>query len=816
LRAFSARLHEFRLIAVYEIWHAKALPGNIRSSIIARIFSAERCGLFDPQGATAPMMHFHDPVLVGLSVLIAIFASFTALHLAARLRDLQDRVRIVWLGAASIALGGGIWAMHFVAMLAFSLPSVTITYDPIITFISLVLPIVVTGFGFVVVARKSDGFALLFSGIVMGFGIVAMHYSGMAAIRFNGTLHHQHGWVLISVLIAVGAATAALWLAFQKTTLPQRFLAAIIMGFAISGMHYSAMAGALFTLASPDGSSGETTLGQTALALWVALTAILILLLGLGAAIADRRFAEQRQRQGAALQESEQRFRLLVQGVTDYALYMLDRDGRVTNWNLGAQRIKGYTADEVVGSHFSRFYTEEDRATGAPQRALAAAESTGRVESEGWRVRKDGSLFWANAIIDAIRNDRHELIGFAKITRDITESKEAREVLEKTKQALAQSQKMEAIGQLTGGVAHDFNNLLMVVLGNLDIAKAALDREDINRERLRRAVENALHGAQRASSLTKSLLAFSRQQPLQPRIIDVNQAIKDVAPLLQRALGENRPLEIVGAAGAWNAEADPVQLEASLLNLVINARDAMPEGGKVTLECANVYVDERYATQHPDIKPGQFIVLSVSDTGSGMSPEILSRAFEPFFTTKASGHGTGLGLSQVFGFVKQSGGHVNIYSELGQGTTVKMYFPRAYREPDKVIQETPAEIIRGNAEHILIAEDDADVRKFVLECLRDLNYQAVAVESAEAALDYIQSNKPVDALVTDVIMPGINGRKLADIIKSVSPKTKVIFMTGYSRNAIVHHGRLDPGVVLLQKPFSREELSNRLRSLLKS
>jgi PAS domain S-box-containing protein len=762
------------------------------------------------------MMHFHDPSLVSLSVIVAIFASYTALHLATRLRDSQGRVRVLWVGAASIALGGGIWAMHFVAMLAFSLSGITITYDPFITLISLVLPIAVTGFGFVVVARRSDGLALAVSGVVMGLGIVAMHYTGMAAVRFNGTLHHEHSWVLISVLIALGAATAALWLAFQKTNLPQRLLAAVVMGFAISGMHYSAMAGAVFTLASSDRSPAGPSLGQTSLALWVALTAVLILLLGLGAAIADRRFAERIQQQGAALQESEQRFRLLVQGVTDYALYMLDREGRVTNWNSGAERIKGYSADEVIGSHFSRFYTEEDRAAGAPQRALAAAEATGRSESEGWRVRKDGSQFWANAVIDVIRDERGKLVGFAKITRDISESKDAREALERTKQALAQSQKMEALGQLTGGVAHDFNNLLMVVLGNLDIAKAALDRGEINAGRLLRAIENAQHGAQRASGLTKSLLAFSRLQPLQPRVINVNQAIKDGAPLLQRALGENRSLEIVLAAGAWNTEADPAQLEASLLNLVLNSRDAMPEGGKATLECANVHVDERYAAQHPGIKPGQFIVLSVSDTGSGMSPETLSRAFEPFFTTKAAGHGTGLGLSQVFGFVKQSGGHLNIYSELGQGTTVKMYFPRAYRELDKVIQDTPAEVVQGNGEHILIAEDDADVRKFVLECLLDLNYKAAAVESAEAALDYIQTHKQVDAIITDVIMPGMNGRKLADVIKSASPTIKVIFMTGYSRNAIVHHGRLDPGVVLLQKPFSREELTNRLRSSLRS
>jgi PAS domain S-box-containing protein len=763
------------------------------------------------------MMHFHDPALVALSIAVAIFASYTALQLATRLRASSGHFRLLWLAAAAIALGGGIWSMHFVAMLAFSLPDVAITYDPLITLVSLLLPIAVTGFGFAVVAQRLAPFWLAFSGIVMGLGIVAMHYTGMAAVRLDGTLRYEHLWVAISVVIAVGAATAALWLAFQNTTARQRLIAAVVMGIAIAGMHYSAMTGTIFDVAQPPAAAASrTNLGQTTLALWITFTTFLILLLSLGAALADRWLAEQTENQKIALRDSEQRFRLLVQGVTDYAIYMLDREGRVTNWNLGAERIKGYTGDQIIGSNFSQFYTEDDRRAGAPQRALATAEAAGRFESEGWRVRKDGSQFWAHTIIDAVRDERGKLLGFAKVTRDITESKQAREDLEKTKAALAQSQKMEAIGQLTGGVAHDFNNLLMVVLGNLDVAKSLLEAADLNRGRLERAIQNAGHGAERASVLTKSLLAFSRRQPLQPRTIDVNQSLKEAAQLLQRALGENRPLEIVGAAGAWNIEADPVQLEAALLNLVLNARDAMPDSGKVTLESANVYVDERYAAQHPDIKPGQYVVVSVSDTGSGMPPDVLSRAFEPFFTTKPAGHGTGLGLSQVFGFVKQSGGHVNLYSEVGQGTTIKMYFPRAYRAVEKITQEKHDAVIQGNGQHILVVEDDADVRNFVSETLRDLNYRVAATESAEAALEYIGNHDPVDAIVTDVIMPGMNGRQLADAVGAVSPQAKVIFMTGYSRNAIVHHGRLDPGVVLLQKPFTREELSSRLHSLLTS
>ncbi len=760
------------------------------------------------------MMHHHDPFLVALSVAVAVLASYTALQLATRLHSSDGSVRLGWLAASSIALGGGIWSMHFVGMLAFTLPSARIEYDPAITLISLILPIAVTAFGFAVLTHRKSHFRLVMSGIVVGLGIVAMHYTGMAAIRFPGDLHHQHVWIAISILIAILAATAALWLALRNTTASQRWIAALVMGLAISGMHYSAMAGAVFRVTEP--AHVGVGLNQTTLALWVAATTILILLLGLSAAMVGRRVAEHTQRQHSALKDSEQRFRLLVQGVTDYSIFMLDPEGRITNWNPGAQRIKGYSAEEAVGRHFSMFYREEDRQAGLPQRALATAAETGRFEAEAWRVRKDGSTFFAHVVIDAIRDEQRDLVGFAKITRDITQNREAQEILEQTRQQLAQSQKMEAIGQLTGGVAHDFNNLLMVVLGNLDVADSLIERGQTSGDRLGRAIRNAKHGAQRASSLTKSLLAFSRRQPLKPIVIDVNRSLKDAAPLLQRALGENRPLEIVGAAGAWNIEADPGQLETALLNLVLNARDAMPEGGKVTLESANAYVDERYAAQHPDIKPGQFNVVSVTDTGSGMSAETLARVFEPFFTTKASGHGTGLGLSQVYGFVKQSSGHVNVYSELGHGTTVKMYFPRAYAPADKASQESPTTIVQGNGEHILVVEDDADVRKFVSEALRDLNYRTHAVESGEAALDYVkEGSDAVDVIITDVIMPGMNGRQLAEATALVSPQIKTIFMTGYSRNAIVHHGRLDPGVVLLQKPFTREELSTCLHTVLR-
>ncbi len=384
--------------------------------------------------------------------------------------------------------------------------------------------------------------------------------------------------------------------------------------------------------------------------------------------------------------------------------------------------------------------------------------------------------------------------------------------------ALRQAQKMDAIGQLTGGVAHDFNNLLTIVLGNLDSAKRALERGADNAVmRALRALENAGQGAQRAANLTQRLLAFSRQQPLQPAVIEVNAAVKESSPLLRRALGETYDLEVVGAAGAWNIEVDPTQLDVALLNLVLNARDAMAEGGKVTIETGNAFLDDKYCRGHPELKSGQYVLISVSDTGAGMSPETVARAFEPFFTTKLAGRGTGLGLSQVYGFVKQSRGHVTIYSEVGQGCTVKLYFPRAYGKADELpAGAQSATIAPGNRESILVVEDDDELRRYVTETLKDLNYEIAEAANGEHALSLVENGgKKFDVLLTDVVMPGLNGRQLADRVSALSPATKVMYMTGYSRNAIIHHGRLDPGLKLLQKPFSRDDLAAQIGELLR-
>ncbi len=509
------------------------------------------------------------------------------------------------------------------------------------------------------------------------------------------------------------------------------------------------------------------------------------------------------------LMETERRFRLLVESVTDYAIYMLDLAGNVVNWNAGAQRIKGYAREEVLGQHFSRFYTDEDRALEVPARALATAATSGKYETEGWRVRKDGSRFWASVVINAIHDGEGELIGFAKVTRDLTERRAGEE-------QLRQVQKMESVGQLTGGVAHDFNNLLTVIIGNLDALQRHLREPTADMERLKRSAENAMRGARRGESLTQRLLAFSRQQPLEPRPVDVGRLVAGMSDMLRRSLGEQIAIETALTGGLWQAEVDPNQLEVAILNLALNARDAMPNGGRLTLETANVFLDKAYTAGQSEVVPGQYVQLAISDSGEGMTADVQARAFDPFFTTKDVGQGTGLGLSQVYGFVKQSRGHVKIYSEPGEGTTIKIYLPRLHAEQ---AFESPKEMpvpVRGQAdETILVVEDDEDVRASTTEMLRDLGYTILEAANARSGLQLLDTHPEIRLLFTDVGLPGgMNGRQLADEARRRRSNLKILFASGYARNAIVHDGRLDPGVELITKPFAQDVLASRVRDIL--
>jgi signal transduction histidine kinase/CheY-like chemotaxis protein len=425
-------------------------------------------------------------------------------------------------------------------------------------------------------------------------------------------------------------------------------------------------------------------------------------------------------------------------------------------------------------------------------------------------------ILWVAAAIVLDARRRYRVIEQARDEARLAAATAQAEMVarEEAETRLRQMQKMEAIGQLTGGIAHDFNNMLAIVIGSLDLAERRMGKDP---ERALQSIDNAREGAQRAATLTARLLAFSRQQPLAPVALDANKLVAGMSELLHRTLGEHIAVETVLAGGLWSTFADSGQLENALLNLAVNARDAMFDGGRLTIETANSHLDEAYAATRDEVEPGQYVVICVTDTGTGMLPEVASQAFEPFFTTKGVGKGTGLGLSQVFGFVKQSGGHIAIYSELGEGTTIKLYLPR-HMGPAATRTEgpTPTEILpHGTADEIiLVVEDEQRVRHFAVDALRELGYTTISASNGYDGLEIIRGNPPISLLLTDIIMPRMNGRKLADEARQVMPDLRVLYTTGYTRNAVVHNGILDPGVALLPKPFTMAQLAHRVRAIL--
>jgi PAS domain S-box-containing protein len=517
--------------------------------------------------------------------------------------------------------------------------------------------------------------------------------------------------------------------------------------------------------------------------------------------LTDRKAAEEE------LRRSEERFRLLVQSVTDYAIYMLDPAGHVSSWNAGAERFKGYAADEIIGEHFSRFYSEEDRQAGIPFKALETARTEGRFEAEGWRMRKDGSRFWATVIIDPIRNDSGELIGFAKVTRDLSEKRAIEE-------QLRQSQKMEAVGQLTGGLAHDFNNLLTGISGSLEMMQIRFAQGRTGEfDRYCMAAQGAV---KRAAALTHRLLAFSRRQTLDPKPTNVNRLLAGLEELIRRTVGPVVNVEVVGASGLWSTLIDPNQLENAVLNLCINARDAMPDGGKLTIETANKWLDERAARQQ-DLPVGQYVSVCVTDTGTGMPPEIIAQIFNPFFTTKPIGEGTGLGLSMIYGFARQSGGQVRVYSEVGQGTTMCLYLPRHDEDvpADEDVALAAPSTPSGAGEVVLVIDDEPTIRMLVAEVLVDAGYAVIEAPDGPAGLRVLESNARIDLLITDVGLPGgMNGRQVADAARVSRPDLKVLFITGYAENAMIGRGRLEDGMFIVTKPFQMQALATRIREII--
>jgi PAS domain S-box-containing protein len=514
----------------------------------------------------------------------------------------------------------------------------------------------------------------------------------------------------------------------------------------------------------------------------------------------DRRVSERRtldQLDGSG------RFELLVNAVKDYAIYLLDRDGHVASWNAGAKRFKGYTAGEIIGQHFSRFYTEEDQQSGEPERALGIAVAAGKYEVEAWRVRKDGSRFRAGVLIDAIYDEGGALIGFAKATRDLTERWQAQQELERAREAMAQAQKMEAVGRLTGGVAHDFNNLLTIIRSSADLLKMPT----LSAEKRERYIEAISETLDRAAALTSQFLAFSRRQPLKPEIFDVGERVLAMKGMIETSVGSPIAVMIeVGEIGFVNADLN--QFETAVLNLVINARDAMPTGGKLSL--TTQIVNGLPAVRGHGAAARRFVAIRVADEGSGIAPDTLGKIFEPFFTTKGLNKGTGLSLSQVHGFAKQSGGEIDVQSEVGIGTTFTLYLPLAQADPERRSASRSVRNHQLTTKRVLLVEDNEAVGELARGLLEELGQIVTWAQNGEAALELLEAARDkIDLVFTDVIMPGMNGLELARQVSKRWPDLEVVLTTGYSH---VLAEESDHGFPLLRKPYSVERLASILAS----
>lgn len=727
----------------------------------------------------------YNTALVCLSILIAVAASFTALDLANRARATAGWMQRAWLGTAAVCMGGGIWSMHFVGMLAFGMPGMEIRYDLSLTLWSLVVPIAVTAISFFAVSQEGPTRRTLgMGGLFMGLGIGTMHYMGMAAMTMHAELSYDAFWVILSFAIAIGAATVALWLSAQSRRLALQGVSAVAMGFAIAGMHYSAMAGANFTpmddaMPAPAGDA----LDLLSLALAVAGSTFVLLFLGLTASTYDRRLAMLGEREAAALRRSEERFRALY-GRTPLPLHSLDNEGRLESVSDAWLELLGYRRDEVIGRPLMHFMTE------ASARQWLGHDWPRLLEAGECRDAEYRVVTRSGEFIDVLASARLEQTAHGPVVlgglANITERRRA-------ESALRQSQKMEAIGKLTGGIAHDFNNLLAVVVGNLELLRKRLPDGD---PRIASLIENALQGAQRGASLTQRMLAFARKQELRPTSLSLQDLVLSMSQLLQRSVGSNIRIDTHFPLGLPRAYVDANQLELVLINLVVNARDAMPNGGKICIEG-----ELRTVPGQPE---QEYVALIVRDDGAGMSAETLARATEPFYTTKGTGKGTGLGLSMAQGLAEQSGGRLLLDSTVGHGTTVELWLPigtaEAVEPPaSALIEHEPA--TGGGRLKILVVDDDPLVLANTSDLLEDLGHQVIAAEDGEAALARLRTGSGFDILVTDQMMPGLTGTQLADVVAKECPELPVLLVSGFAE--LPDSARRLP---MLAKPFNQHAL----------
>lgn len=927
----------------------------------------------------------HDSYLVFLSIAVAVIASFTALSLAGRIKASRDRSRRIWLAAAATALGGGIWSMHFVAMLAFSLPGMAMSYDPGPTLLSLAIAIGFTAAGFAVTNWKSPSkWRILAAGALIAAGVTSMHYLGMAAMRMSARLTYDPAWVALSVLIALIAATTAVWLATRNHKLGRRAAASLVMGGAIAGMHYSGMHAATFThAAGMDESGGPAGMGQAILASVISLITLTVLLLVLAAAqferllrnasgrearlrffdelndrllaasgpveamevatallgrrlgasrcayadvdtdedrfwirsdylaagqdsaegeysldlfgarasaelrtgktlvitdvraeiglgegremfhaigidaiiccplikdnrlvammavhqerarewtpdevslvreVVDRCWAHvQRIGTEARLRESEERLRLAVDNA-DVGFWDVDMVADVLIWPPRTKAMFGVASESPVTMRdFYNGLHPDDLAKTSDAFAAAADPDHRALYDVEYRTvgRDDGIIRWVAAKGRGIFDAQGRCVRVTGTAVDITARRAAEDALrtlnatlearveaairerEEAQEALRQSQKMEAMGQLTGGVAHDFNNLLTPIIGVLDL----LQRNGMGSDRERRLIAGAAQSAERARTLIQRLLAFARRQPLQPVAVDVAALITGLGDLIASTIGPRIKVVVDAAAGLPAAQADPNQLEMAILNLAVNARDAMPDGGTLRISAMSESVGSGHEAA---LAAGRYLCLSVADTGTGMDARTLARAIEPFFSTKGVGKGTGLGLSMVHGLASQLSGALTIESQPGEGTTIRLWLPESADRP----RDIPASEVRRATEgqgKALVVDDEALVRASTADMLCDLGYEIEEVESGEDALALFKSGRRFDLLVTDHLMPGMNGTDLAVAVRQLVPAAPVLIVSGYAESA-----GIDPALPKLAKPFRIDELAAALRQL---
>ncbi len=821
---------------------ALSAEGHVQRGLLAQ--EVDTC-LFDDVGDSGDaqtgwfkVASGYDPALVTLSVLIAAFGGYTALQLADRIGAPGMPGHRLWLASAAFAMGGGIWSMHFVGMLALRSP-VPITYELARTALSLLVAVVATGGAFFWVsrsrARRRD---VLVAGLFMGGAIAGMHYLGMSAMRMPVPMSFVPARVLLSIAIAVAASTAGLSIALRRHRIRTRFLAALMLGMAVAGMHYTGMwaagmgmaAGHLsMTAAAPDGA-----VGPEGMVFGVVTATFAVLLLALLAATASQLRAQR------LFQGSEARFQAFAQILPNH-IWTATPAGEIDWANDRAYAYSRTSAIETVGDGWSERVHPDDLPLTRERWAVALANGT-PYEAEFRLRRADGAYRWHLARALPVTDTTGTVVRWMGTNTDIEDQKSTaaalahlnatleERVVERTRalereqqerlvaeEKLRQAQKMEAVGQLTGGLAHDFNNLLAGISGNLEMLEARLTQGRYGD--LTRYLGAAQGATRRAAALTHRLLAFSRRQTLAPTPTRIDRLIADMEELIRRTVGPEITVEVVGTAGLWLALVDPNQLENALLNLCINARDAMPGGGRITIETANKWLDARAAGER-ELSVGQYLAICVTDSGTGMTPDVIAHAFDPFFTTKPTGQGTGLGLSMIYGFARQSGGQVRIYSEPGQGTTVCLYLPRHHGAAGDAVDVTialPLTAQTGTGETVVVVDDEPTVRMLVVEMLEDLGYIALEASDGPAGLKLLQSGVPVDLLITDVGLPGgINGRQLADAARLTRPALKVLFITGYAESAIIGHGHLDPGMHVVTKPFVMRAFAERVKSLIEA